>query len=257
MNPDIFVFGGIRFAPYPTMMTIALIIGITGAVRDLIKLEGFTLRRAVEVSLIVPALGLVGARLLYIIQNWEIVYLAPELVFLPRFAGMAYYGSLIAGALTNIVWCRWRKINSMIVADIMVPYFLLGYSLVRIGCFFSGCCYGKVSDVPWAVVMTTAGDLPRHPVQLYASALAFLGFILLLRLYRVRPFVGFVTLSMFAYYGLLRFTTEFFREKDAYILWAWLTEAQVFSLLLVLFSSLLIVIFYKREKTAKGRGFSG
>lgn len=256
MNPDIFVFGAIRFPPYPTMMIVSLAIGIPIAVRMLVKDEGFTPWRALEISFFVPAVSLVGARLLYIVLHPQ--FASPEFIFMPRIAGMTFYGSTIGAILAVFVWCRWRqKTRFMIVADVGAPIYFMGYSLVRIGCFFGGCCYGKVSDLPWAVVMVTAGDVPRHPVQLYASALAMIGFFLLLWFRRVQPFVGFTTLSFFLYYGLLRFTTEFFREHDAAIYWAGLTMAQVYSLLLAIFSVILIIIFYRREKTTKGRGFSG
>lgn len=255
MNPDIFVFGGIRLVPYETMMIVSLAIGIPIAVNTLVKQEGFTFREAIGVSFFIPAGGLIGARLLYIILHPE--FMAPEYIFTLRIAGMTFYGSLIGVAVANYIWCRWRRKSFLAVADVGIPIYLMGYSLVRIGCFFNGCCYGKVSDVPWAVVMVTAGDAPRHPVQLYASALAMIGFFLMLWLRRVRPFVGFVTFSMFLYYGLLRFTTEFFREFDAPTYWLGLTMAQVYSILLVIFAVCMIIIFYRREKTTKGRGFSG
>jgi len=256
LNPDIFVFGGIRLPPYPTMMIVSLAIGIPIAVRMLVKDEGFTLWRAIEISLFVPAVSLVGARLLYIVLHPQ--YMSPEFIFLPRIAGMTFYGSTIGAVLAIFAWCRWRqKTSFMIVADVGAPIYFMGYSLVRIGCFFGGCCYGKVSDVPWAVVMVTAGNVLRHPVQLYASALAAIGFFLLLWLRRVQPFVGLTTLSFFLYYGLLRFTTEFFREHDAAIYWAGLTMAQVYSLLIALCAVILIIIFYRREKVSEGRGFSG
>jgi prolipoprotein diacylglyceryltransferase len=104
-------------------------------------------------------------------------------------------------------------------------------------------------------------NLYRHPVQLYAAAGALLIFLLFKILWKRRPFNGVYLLYLPMFYGVLRFTTEFFREEP--VLWAGLTLAQLFSLALVLVALVIYlnvkVRFEKKKTTQKKRtkGISG
>lgn len=88
--------------------------------------------------------------------------------------------------------------------DALAPASAFGIGLFRIGCYFAGCCFGTISDCPWCVhygpdsfahsyqvqqgviLQTAGGSLPVHPVQLYESFVAFIGFILILAVFRIR-----------------------------------------------------------------------
>ena len=114
----------------------------------------------------------------------------------------------------------------------------------------NGCCYGRVSTVPWAVVIPTVDSLPRHPVQLYAAAGGLIIFIILKLLQRFRPYIGFNLIALCALYGILRFTTEFFREEA--IVWMGLTLAQLFSLgLTIVALSLMLYLFSVSPQKSK------
>jgi len=83
-----------------------------------------------------------------------------------------------------IVWLygKRHKIGFYYLLDIVVPGVVLGQAIGRIGCLFSGCCYGIETSGTWGVVTRFAPGL-RHPYQLYESAADFLIFFLLLRLF--------------------------------------------------------------------------
>ncbi|MEM8786536.1 MAG: prolipoprotein diacylglyceryl transferase, partial [Pseudomonadota bacterium] len=93
----------------------------------------------------------------------------------------------------------------------------------RVANFINGELYGKPSDVPWAMVFPSpaAGDIPRHPSQLYEAALEglVLFFVLRLLITRFRAFdrPGLVTGVFLAGYGLARAFVEIFRDSDAYL----------------------------------------
>jgi len=101
--------------------------------------------------------GIVGARLFYVIEYWEERFKKPSLwetveavLNIPG-GGLVVYGSLIGGGLALVVFVWRYKLPGLALADLIAPGLALGMAIGRIGCFFTGCCYGGVCDLPWAV----------------------------------------------------------------------------------------------------------
>lgn len=251
MKPILFTIGDFAFKSYPTAMSIAFLAGIALVLRMAVR-EGWSFWRSLEGCLFVAFGGLAGARLLYVALTWDFYSLHPERIFKLAFTGFSFYGAFFGGFIIGYLWCRWRKIDFWLGSDMVVTHFMLGYAIVRVGCFLAGCCYGSVSGVYWAVVFPNVDNLYRHPVQLYASAGAFLIFLLLKQLWPYRPFNGVYLLYMPIFYGALRFITEFFREEP--VVWAGLTLAQLFSLVLVLVA---VVIYLKIKSPLEREGRQG
>ena len=145
------------------------------------------------------------------------------------------------------------------VADLYVPCIPLGYTFGRIGNFINGELYGRVTDVPWGMVFPDprAGNLPRHPSQLYEAILE--GPVMLLILWtlgRARRPKGVIFWSFIALYGLFRFFVEFFREPDiqlGFVLGDF-SMGQVLSFPMAVGGLLMIWWSYRRErKMPKGR----
>jgi len=256
LNPDLFTIGGITISPYRLAIIIALLVGISLSVLAARKEEGLKPYLVLEGCIIIGFSGLVGARILFVLLNFHDYMANPKLIFMFRFAGLSFYGSIIGGVLANYFWTRLRRINHLQVADLLAPYFALGYAITRaMGCFVAGCCYGKVADVPWAVAMVRVDDLPRHPVQIYAALGAVIIFFVLKLLHR-RPLPEGSIITFFIFlYGALRFATEFFREGE--ILWLGLTNAQLGSIVAVCGTAIIIIMMLKRkadyrEKVKKG-----
>ncbi|MCE9556586.1 MAG: prolipoprotein diacylglyceryl transferase, partial [Planctomycetes bacterium] len=109
--------------------------------------------------------GIVGARLFHVIEYWEQSYRQPTvgatlaaIVNVPR-GGLVVYGSLIA-VMIMLPWFVWRhKLPGLALCDLVAPSMVLGLALGRIGCLLNGCCYGGVSDIPWAITFP-ANSLP-------------------------------------------------------------------------------------------------
>ena len=131
---------------------------------------------------------------------------------------MSFHGGL-AGAMLG-VWLFARKYAQPVlsVADLASAVAPVGLLLGRIANFIKPELWGRPSDVPWAVVFPGAGDLPRHPSQLYEAALeGAVLFVILQLAIRAgalkRP--GLVTGLFAAGYAIARIISEFFREPDA------------------------------------------
>lgn len=247
MRPTLFKIGSLPVYAYSAMMVLALGVGLTAALLQA-RRQGLSPRSVLESSLLAVAVGLAGARLLYVVLNRDFYSIHPERIFLLRFTGLSFYGAFLGGALAVYLWSRLRRQNFGVIADLLTPYLILGYAITRIGCLLSGCCYGKVSGVYWAVVIPRVDHLYRHPVQLYASLGALLIFFILKAAHPRRPDDGFSLVLAGALYGLLRFITEFFREADSSPVWLGLSLAQLFSLFLILISTALMFHLVNRTR---------
>ncbi|WP_427963814.1 prolipoprotein diacylglyceryl transferase [Altererythrobacter sp.] len=133
--------------------------------------------------------------------------------------GMSFHGGVM-GVLAAIAWVTWRgKLNFLRVCDYIAVNVPVGMMLGRLANFINGELWGRPTDVAWAMVFPGAGDLPRHPSQLYQAGLeGLLLAVVLIPLFwktraRYRPglLVGIFTLGIAA----ARFVNEFFREPDA------------------------------------------
>jgi phosphatidylglycerol:prolipoprotein diacylglycerol transferase len=132
--------------------------------------------------------------------------------------GMSFHGGLLGTVLAVWWFARRRKLNFLAVADLCCAFAPIAIFIVRIANFVNGELWGRVTNVPWAMIFPRAGLLPRHPSQLYEAALeGALLFVLLqiaLRVFRANEKPGLVSALFFLGYGTFRFVCEFFREPD-------------------------------------------
>lgn len=240
MYPEIFSIGNLVIHSYGLMIALAVVVVALALYREAPR-EKMNPDYVLEAVIVSAFFGVIGARTLYMILNWDYYGVHFFSAFFTRFEGLSFYGGLFGGVIALIFWSNWRGVGLLKLFDLLAPYLALGYAFGRIGCFLNGCCYGRESDLPWALPASAADTILRHPVQLYAALLAIIIFIILKLLRPHRPFVGFIFISLFGFYGLLRFTTEFFRYGEAVALG--LTLAQLFSLGLVIISLAIIIAF--------------
>jgi len=160
---------------------------------------------------------LLGGRLGYVLFYKLPYYLDNPLdVFKIWQGGMAFHGALI-GVGVALWWCarKYRK-PFLAVADFVAPWAPIGLGLGRIGNFINQELWGRVTDLPWGMVFRGAGELPRHPSQLYQATLEGVALFVILWWYtRTRRPLGAVSGLFLTCYGLFRFLVEFVREPDA------------------------------------------
>lgn len=172
---------------------------------------------------------------------------------------MAFHGGLIGVALAIVLFCRKRRIDMFSAGDLAACAVPLGLLLGRLANFINGELWGRVSDVPWAMVFPGGGPLPRHPSQLYEAVLEGLLLFVVINLWRRRTGAldrpGELTGLFCAGYGLARFVVEFFRQPDAFLpgsgfLFGFVTMGQLLSLPLVALGVWLILRARKRAAAA-------
>ena len=172
--------------------------------------------------------GVVGSRIAYVVEHWSQEFAAHPLdvVRVDR-GGLMFYGGLILSVVVFFAWCAAKRERPLALADLFCTVIPLGHACGRVGCFFYGCCYGRLSDGVLAVSFPAGspawyvqiGDglidssarasLPVLPTQLFEAALLLALFALLLALY-VRRRRG-TTGAYFAGYGTMRFFMEWLR----------------------------------------------
>jgi phosphatidylglycerol:prolipoprotein diacylglycerol transferase len=138
--------------------------------------------------------------------------------------GMSFHGGFL-GTIAAMVLFAWRrKIPVWSLIDVIAASVPFGLFLGRIANFVNGELWGRVTDVPWAMMFPDApdsGTVPRHPSQVYEAALEGLVLFLILRLlthrYHRLATPGFVSGAFACGYGLARTFVEFFREPDIQI----------------------------------------
>ncbi|NLI69575.1 MAG: prolipoprotein diacylglyceryl transferase [Firmicutes bacterium] len=230
---------------YGLMISLGILISSILVLREAPR-QGYHPDHILEAIIIVGISGLVGSRILFVILNWSYYRDDPIRILHFRSGGLSFYGAIILAIIGLLLWSRWRKLHFLKLADFLAPYMLLGYAFGRVGCFLNGCCYGKITDLFKGSQL--AEIFPRHPVQLYASLGALALFFLVLYLRKYKFFEGYNFTLVILTYGLLRFTTGFFREDV--ISWLGLSFAQIFSMGLVVAMALLLW-FKKRRKAGK------
>jgi phosphatidylglycerol:prolipoprotein diacylglycerol transferase len=200
--------------------------------------------------------GLVGARLYYVVQHWDAV--RDDLlgnVF--SGSGLVWYGGLMGGVVTILLWARWRGFLSLALLDLAAPALALGYAIGRIGCQVSGDGdYGKASDLPWAMgypdgAVPTAPGVKVQPTPIYETLSMGL---LALVLWRLRD--AFVPGALFGLYavgaGTERFLVEFARRNEHVL--GFLTAAQIESLVLLVGGAVWLLVLRRRHGTLRAGG---
>lgn len=160
--------------------------------------------------------GILGARLLYVIINYEDFWASPLDIVKLWNGGLVFFGGFICAVAASMVTLRIKKLPFLKTADILAPGVALGHGIGRLGCFFAGCCYGRQCDLPFAVQFTHPDSLAPlhvllHPTQIYMAFANLVLFFILVGLQRHKRFHGMVFLSYIFLYSMFRFVIEFFR----------------------------------------------
>ncbi len=178
---------------------------------------------------------IVGARMLYVISYWQEEFAGKPLweITFARRSGMVFYGGLIGASLATILYARVKKLPLWKLADVMAPSIALGHFFGRLGCLMTGCCYGRPTELPWAIHFPKdhwTHGARVHPTQIYESLLNLALLAGLSRFYRVKKFDGQIFSAYLLFYAMLRALVECFRgDYPVRYVGGWVTPAQLVS----------------------------
>jgi phosphatidylglycerol---prolipoprotein diacylglyceryl transferase len=261
MHPILFSIGNWPVYSYGVLLAAAYLIGLQlGVVRA--RKAGVDPARVMDLGIYLIIAALVGAKLMLIAVDWDYFKSQPrELLSLVR-AGGVFYGGLIASVAVGFLLVRRYKLPVWTTADLLAPGIALGHVVGRFGCLMAGCCYGRPTDVAWAITFTdplaaqnvgTPLGIPLHPTQLYdaGAELIILG-LLLFTERKGRPFAGRTFWLYLLLYAISRFIIEFYRgDPNRGTVFGALSTSQFVSLLLIPGSILMLAYLRKRGQAAR------
>jgi phosphatidylglycerol:prolipoprotein diacylglycerol transferase len=166
-----------------------------------------------DLSVIFIVAGIIGGKIAFILENINYYLRYPHKMFKTWEGGFIFYGGFIFAFLSGIIFLKVKKIKIFTVLDIFTPSIALGLGLVRIGCFLSGCCFGKPTNIPLGVIFPHNSPpssilkktIPLHPTQLYSSLVGICIFFILLRLEKKKKYSGYTFGMFLVLYSIWRF----------------------------------------------------
>lgn len=256
MHSIAFKLGSLTIHWYGIFVALAFLAGLWTAGRRA-RLEGIPAEKVFDLGPWLILGGIVGGRVLYVISYWNEDFAPkpfPE-IFMIQHGGLIFYGGLIGATLSAMLYLWLKKLPVWKMADILAPSIALGSVFGRIGCLMNGCCYGRATNLPWAIRFPADHEthgVPVHPTEIYDSLLNFGFYCFLAWLFRRKKFDGQVFAVYLIGYAILRSFVEYFRgDYPVHYLGGWATPAQVISIGIVLGGALLL-FFLPRLQPKRG-----
>jgi len=189
---------------------------------------------------------IIGGSLIPFIYKWHLRGYFPSNLMLTS-AGRYFHSVLLSTVLFTAFFAWWKKWPVARVLDHFAVATVIMSGIGRIGCFLTGCCSGKPTDVPWAVRFPFEAE-HVHPTQLYHFFFeTFILLSVLLFIDKHRRYSGQTFLAFMFIYSMFRFSVEFLRTNPV-ALWG-LTHAQLFSLFAFVVTG--IILAYKHIMPVK------
>ena len=271
MHPILFKIGALPIRAYGVLLITGFLIGLWRALsvlkkRQTTEPESSPLRidpdKFFDFSILMLILGLVGARVLYVILNWKSQFASTPASALKLWeGGLAVHGAILFGLLYMLYFCKRNKIKPLVLADLLAPSFAIAYVFGRIGCFLNGCCYGGECDpkLPWAMSFHKEGfsdavklyTPPSHPTQLYAVLFNLAFFAILLLWERKSPRPGELFFGYVAFYGIYRYIVDIFRiggTSATLTSHTFLSLAQVASLAMIVLGVCVVMWLHRKPQ---------
>jgi phosphatidylglycerol:prolipoprotein diacylglycerol transferase len=152
MHPELFEIPFIHLTvrSYGTMMVIAFLAAVF-LIRRLSRNITPDPQYITNASLYSLIAGVVGARLFYVIHHFDEFQNRPLSVFAIWGGGLELLGGVLLAIAVIGFYCRYHKLPVRRYLDILAIGLMLALVFGRIGCFLNGCCFGKPTNLPWAI----------------------------------------------------------------------------------------------------------
>lgn len=239
-------FGGesLEIAWYALFITLGMILAATYTILSA-KRIGITADDVIDFALLVIPIGVIGARLYYVFSKIEQYHSFFDVINI-RDGGLAIYGGIIAGGLTVVAVCYFKKINFLAFADHVAPGVILAQGIGRWGNFMNGEAFGYATD--WFCRMGLENNLTGyemsfvHPTFLYESLWNIAGFAIAALLTKRKRQDGQIFLLVFGWYGFGRMFIEGLRTDSLYLFNTNIRVSQLLAFIIFIIS--LVAILY-------------
>lgn len=236
MYPKLFSIGSFTVYTYGVFVAA----GFFAAMQYITKYSyniGFSKSHVYDFLFYIIIAGIVGARLLYVLINFGYFYSNPFETFKLWNGGLVYYGGFLTALLFAVIYLKNKKILMLAAADIFAPAVALGHFFGRIGCFFSGCCYGRDCDLFIALNN-------KYPTQLFEAFCNLAIFFILHKFNKKTHKPGLTFFLYLIIYPAVRFIIEFFRGDDRGMFIIGLSAGQLISIAIMIPAVLTVIFKY-------------
>jgi phosphatidylglycerol:prolipoprotein diacylglycerol transferase len=253
MYPILFRFGSLHIYAYGFFVVVGFVTAVALAAVKIRKSNtGISFENIVDLFFYTVLSAFIGSRLLFVLINFDVYRQHPAQIFKIWEGGLVFYGGLALAVVVAFWYMKWHQLPVWKLADLISPLIALGLSFGRIGCFFVGCCYGKETFLPWAVVFHNPDSLarlnvPLHPTQLYDAVNGLAIFFFLIWMEKRKTFDGQIFWLFLFLYATTRFFIEIFRgDPRGFLFGDLLSTSQAIGILLVIFS--VFMLFYMKKR---------
>ncbi len=254
MHPILFEIGRFPVYTYGVLLAAAYLLGLQFALVRA-RTRGLDPNRVMDLGIWIIISALAGAKLLLLVVDFDTFGRSPAALLTLLRSGGVFYGGLIAAVVVALWYLRRYRMPVWTVTDVFAPGIALGHVIGRMGCLFAGCCFGRPTNVPWAITFhdeyaaQNAGtplNIPLHPTQLYEAGAELAILVVLLATERQgRPFPGRTFWGYMFLYGVSRFIVEFYRGDPRGTVGT-LSTSQFVSLILVPLAVVMLVVLSRR-----------
>ena len=223
IDPNAFYIFSIPIKWYGISYALGLLFGCFYAAKTIKKLPGKANIKDIDNLLIWVALGvIVGGRLGYVLfYNFSYFSNYPlEIVTGIRKGGMSFHGGLIGATLAVYFYAKNKSLPFFQIMDSVASAAPIGIFFGRLANFINGELWGRITNVPWAIIFPNAGNEPRHPSQIYEAILEGILLFFILYFYSNKKKLykpGMLSGIFLVFYSLARIFSEFHREPDIHI----------------------------------------
>ncbi|WP_268761774.1 prolipoprotein diacylglyceryl transferase [Carboxydothermus pertinax] len=237
--------GSLEIRWYGVLMAVSVLIGTYLALKEA-RRKNVQEDHVYNLVLLGAPLGWIGARIWYVLWNWDYYRQYPAEIPAIWHGGLAFHGGILTALLVGVVYTRIKKLSFWQLADLFAPSIILGQSIGRWGNYFNQEAYGYPTNLPWAMYIAGAW---RHPTFLYESLWDFGVFLYLWLNRKKQKYSGEIFLKYLLWYSVGRFIIEGFR-MDSFWVGPFRLE-QLLSVLLIIFSLWFMRVLGKRSEVGE------
>ena len=250
IDPEIVHLGGLVLTWHGVFVAVAIAVGVYVGVA-MGRRRGFSEDDAYAVALVGVPAGIIGARALFVAENWRLFQDVPLDIFRIDQGGISIYGAVIGGVVGGLAYGMWRRMPIGRGLDAAAFGLILGMAIGRIGCLVAGDTLASSSSLPWAVEYTHSGSgnfglPPQHPAVAYEMMGDLLIFGLLFVLSRVYRKDGLLFSSCLFVYSVMRFALNFLREDSKLIAGGDLNVMQMVALGVAIISAGAFLFYWRK-----------
>jgi phosphatidylglycerol:prolipoprotein diacylglycerol transferase len=257
LDPNLFQVG-------PFLITwhgVFSVLGIIAAVRMgawLAPRHGIEAQSIYDLAVWMVVAGIIGARLLFVLENYQLFTGQWGRIFLLTEGGISQWGGIFGALIGGFLWCRRHNVSYARVIDLAGPANAIGFCIGRIGDVINGEHHGTASNLPWAVVYVnehTLGQPGRavHPEVAYEMVLSVLLLVALLpffdRMIKSLP-AGVTGLIWLSAYAAGRFLLSYFRQDSLFF---GLRQAQWAGLIMIVIAAVAIPMLFAMRRRARAK----